>query len=209
MNTSLLQQLLLRTFLGIFFYLSLAHAAAGEEFPAAHILMPAYNTQEYTEQSIASVMNQSHPGVKLLVLNDGSSDGTGALIERLRAKYPNKIHVKSHPKNLGVAATRKELIAWSKLLDPNAYIFWLDSDDQYTDPHLVQDVVKQMQRTKADICLFNFSIAYEDENQKGNAAELIKRKGILEQHLDIICSSPSQTCKPLDLADLLEITALG
>ena len=46
----------------------------------------------------------------------------------------DKIYLKSGEDSRGIGHARTKLIEWSKKLDPHAYIFWLDADDQYTRP---------------------------------------------------------------------------
>lgn len=174
-----------------------------------HILMPAYNAEAYIVSSIQSVLNQNYP-VKLLILNDGSTDDTVKNIKELSHEPSHsQILVRSIPTNKGVAHARIELIAWSKQLNPNAYIFWLDADDRFIDPSFIQEVVDQLEATQADICLYNFSIVYKEEKDKLNATGVMKDKEKLAQIIQTIRSFPHQTVQPLQLANLLEITSLG
>lgn len=113
--------------------------------------------------------------MKLLVFNDGSTDETFEKIQgflKEKAELGERVSLQGTLHNNGVAQARTTLLDWSATLNPNAYIFWLDAGDQYTDKSFVRNAVQQMKKTKADICLFNFSITYEDENQKMNALGL-------------------------------------
>jgi len=217
MPSFLLRRLCFRIFLGIFSLLPFSNAFAMEEGSCepsarpckAHVLMPAHNAKPYIKDSVQSVLAQNHPSVRLLIVNDGSTDGTSEDVVSFQEKYPNKITTRSHPENLGVAATRSTLLQLSKQIDPDAYLFWLDADDIYTDPSFVRDAIDQMQKTKADVCLVNFSIIYQDPSQISNAAGL--RHG-QERHatvLDFISSTPEQVLSPLALPRFLDITGLG
>lgn len=180
--------------------------------PKVHVLMPAYNANKFVLSSIQSVLDQNYSNLKLFIFNDGSIDDTLKKIQILlkdNFALKNKIYLRSTDSNLGVSQARTTLIKWSKNTDPSAYIVWLDADDKYTNKSYISDVIQQMQATTADICLVNFSIIYEDENQKNNAAGLIKDKEKMAKIIKTILSSPKQSINPLELSELLEITSLG
>ena len=180
--------------------------------PAVHVLMPAYNANKFVLSAIRSVLDQNYSNFKLLIFNDGSTDETLKKIQILLKDKPvlkNRIYLRSMDSNVGVSQARTALIKWSKNTDPSAYIFWLDADDKYTNKSYISDVIQKIQATKADICLVNFSIIYEDESQKNNAAGLIKDKEKMAKIIKTILSSPTQSINPLELSELLETTSLG
>lgn len=167
--------------------------------PAAHILMPAYNVNNFILSTIETVLNQDYSNVKLFIFNDGSTDDTLKKITNLlknNHNLTNKIYIQSSNNNVGVAKTRTKLIKWSKNADPNAYIFWLDADDKYTSKSYISEVIQKTQATKADICLVNFSIIYEDDAQKKNASGLIKEKENMAKIINSILASPKQSINP-------------
>ena len=180
--------------------------------PAAHILMPAYNANKFILSAIESVLKQKHSNLKLLIFNDGSTDETFTTVKTLLQHNPmlkNKIYLKSIDNNKGVSNARTMLIKWSKNIEPQAYIFWLDADDQYTNKFFIRDAIKQMQKTNADICLANFSIIYENEAQKNNSKDIVKDQQKIAKIIKTILSTPNQSVDPMKLPELLEITSLG
>ncbi len=68
--------------------------------PLVSIVIPAYNHARYLDEAIGSVLNQDYPRVELLVLNDGSTDETPAVLE----KYGRSFYWETQP-NMGQAAT--------------------------------------------------------------------------------------------------------
>ena len=54
--------------------------------PLVSIVIPAYNHEQYIEEAIRSVLDQSYPRLELIVIDDGSTDGTDAMIRRVLAK---------------------------------------------------------------------------------------------------------------------------
>lgn len=88
------------------------------------VVMPAYNAMSSIERSIDSVLAQTHRDLELLVIDDGSSDGTAALIARY-AKIDPRVRPLLQAGNIGVAAARNAGIAAAS----GRYIAFLDSDD--------------------------------------------------------------------------------
>ena len=62
--------------------------------PLISVVIPAYNHEKYVEETIRSVMAQDYSPVELLVINDGSKDGTYDLAKSYADKYENIIHRK-------------------------------------------------------------------------------------------------------------------
>lgn len=94
--------------------------------PLISVIIPAYNAEKTLERACASVWNQSYSNVELVVVNDGSADGTGALLDRLCREHGNLRAVNqknggvSRARNVGLEHARGELIAF------------LDADDELT-----------------------------------------------------------------------------
>jgi glycosyltransferase involved in cell wall biosynthesis len=75
-------------------------AGGGDLVTRVSIVVPAYNHARFLEQAIESVLRQTHPQVELIVLDDGSTDGTRRVLE----KYGERFRWESQP-NMGQAAT--------------------------------------------------------------------------------------------------------
>ena len=56
--------------------------------PAVSVIMPAYNVADYIDEAISSVLEQTFGDLELLVVDDGSTDDTAAIVERYAAMYP-------------------------------------------------------------------------------------------------------------------------
>ncbi|MBI2798865.1 MAG: glycosyltransferase [Gammaproteobacteria bacterium] len=89
--------------------------------------MPCYNSAAYLEEAVTCVMNQRYPSVELIVVDDGSTDESVTLLERLSTDYPSRITVlaQNHQgpfpaRNLGLRKAR------------GAFIAFLDADDYWT-----------------------------------------------------------------------------
>lgn len=94
------------------------------------VVMAVYNTEEYLEEAIESVIRQSigFKEIQLILVDDGSMDGSGAVCDRYREKYPDNIEV-IHQKNSGRAAASN---AGLRLIR-GRYVNFLDSDDIFSE----------------------------------------------------------------------------
>lgn len=88
------------------------------------VIVPVYNCKEYLPKCIESILNQTYPQIQLILVDDGSSDGSGEICDTFAAK-DRRIQV-IHQKNQGVSAAR------NAGLDAAAgeYLLFVDSDDQ-------------------------------------------------------------------------------
>ncbi len=88
------------------------------------ILVPVYRAEAYLPAAVESVLRQDYQDYELLLLEDGSPDGCGALCDALAAAHPERIRSLRRP-HQGTVWSRRELIAEAK----GEYCLWLDSDD--------------------------------------------------------------------------------
>ena len=97
--------------------------------PDVTVVVIAYNDAARLPRAVASVLRQSHRAVEVVVVDDCSTDGTGAVADRLAAAHPDRVravHLEtnsggcSRPRNVGVEHARGD------------YVMFLDSDDELT-----------------------------------------------------------------------------
>jgi glycosyltransferase involved in cell wall biosynthesis len=95
------------------------------------VIIPAYNAAAFLERAVRSVWAQTYAAdaIELLVVDDGSSDGTRALAERLRRNSPVPMRVLTHEggHNRGVARTRQRAAEEAR----GEFVALLDADDQF------------------------------------------------------------------------------
>lgn len=91
------------------------------------IIVPVYNGRVYIERCIKSIINQSNFNIddlEIMLLNDGSTDDSLAILRKYKENYPTTIKLISH-RNIGVAKTRNKGIQ----LAAGSYIMFVDQDD--------------------------------------------------------------------------------
>ncbi len=104
------------------------------------IIIPVYNKRDYVRKAIESVMAQTYTDYELIVVDDGSTDGSGEICDSLSSQstihHPQstialRTHV-IHQANQGVAAARNNGVAVSK----GEYVAFLDADDWWAPTYL-------------------------------------------------------------------------
>ena len=87
------------------------------------VIVPAYNIEPYLRRCLDSLLAQSYPELEIIVTDDGSTDSTGALLDRYAAEHPQIIAI--HQKNGGVTSARLAALKQAG----GDYIGFVDSDD--------------------------------------------------------------------------------
>ncbi len=133
--------------------------------PLISCIIPAYNHERYIGEAIESVLAQTHRPLEVIVVDDGSTDSTAAVV----AGFGDRVRLISQP-NAGPAVARNHGAA----LANGAYLAWLDSDDLWRADKLEQQLAFLQAHPDVDICLTylqNFwidELAQEAERFKGS-----------------------------------------
>lgn len=87
------------------------------------VLIPVYNCEKYIERCIKSILNQNYDNIEIVIINDGSTDNTQEIIDKLQFKNSNIISV--NRENKGICETRNELLNRAT----GEYVMFVDADD--------------------------------------------------------------------------------
>jgi alpha-1,3-rhamnosyltransferase len=101
--------------------------------PKVTVRMSAYNHEQYVEQAILSIVNQTFQNFELLVIDDGSSDRTPEILERLSQDHGFYFE---RQQNMGLPKTLNKLIAMAK----GEYVTGCASDDYWPKARLEEQV---------------------------------------------------------------------
>ncbi|MFZ5593840.1 MAG: glycosyltransferase family 2 protein [Pseudomonadota bacterium] len=88
------------------------------------VIMPCYNAVSFVEESVRCVLDQTHGNVELLVVDDGSTDGSQEILRQLGARYPERIRI-YHQENKGPYPARNLALKHAR----GEYAAFLDADD--------------------------------------------------------------------------------
>jgi glycosyltransferase involved in cell wall biosynthesis len=105
---------------------SIPHAGDGySKRELISVIMPCYNAAAFVEESIRCVINQTYPSVEIIVVDDGSTDGSVAILDLLKTEFPGQVRLLSQhrkgpypARNRGLREARGSLIAF---LDADDY----------------------------------------------------------------------------------------
>lgn len=100
------------------------HGEAVKRRPKVSVIMPVFNCERYLAQAIESVLNQTYKDFELIVVDDGSTDNSPAII-REYAQKDMRIRCAFHEENQGVSAARNTALDMAK----GEWIAVIDSDD--------------------------------------------------------------------------------
>lgn len=115
--------------------------------PAISIIVPCYNTGNLIHKMIKSVFGQSFTDFEMIMVDDGSCDGTGKVLDDLHAAYPDKVTV-IHKENGGQATARNIALDIAK----GEYITFWDSDD-YTDVDYLETLITAARENDSEMVL--------------------------------------------------------
>lgn len=97
--------------------------------PRASVIMPVYNNANYVQGAIHSILTQTYTDFELIVIDDGSTDGSAFLISQIEDPRVRKVF---HQQNCGLVATLNEGLRMAN----GEYILRMDSDDLSTPDRL-------------------------------------------------------------------------
>lgn len=103
-----------------------------EENNLVSVVIPVYNVEKYIEETVSSVLNQTHKNIELIIVNDGSNDNTFVQLTQLKEK-DSRIAVINKP-NSGVCDSRNRGLEKAN----GKFITFLDADDVW-EPNFIED----------------------------------------------------------------------
>jgi glycosyltransferase involved in cell wall biosynthesis len=110
--------------------------------PTVSVIIPTYNRIEYVPKAIESVLRQTFTDYELIVVDDGSTDGTKDALQ----KYAHAIHY-IYQTNSGVSLARNAGIRQAR----GKWLAFLDSDDEWGENYLITQIAKAKQHP--DLCM--------------------------------------------------------
>ena len=112
------------------------------------ILVAVYNMQDTIDRCVQSLINQTLDNIEIIIVNDGSTDGSGEICDRYAAE---DIRVKViHQKNKGLSATREVCLKNAS----GQYISFVDSDD-WCELDMCEKLYEEAIKSSADLVFFS------------------------------------------------------
>lgn len=108
------------------------------------VIIPAYNAAAYLAKCLESVLAQTYQNYEVIVVDDGSSDDTAAILDDYASRYPQVVAL--HQENSGVTCARMNGLKAAS----GDWITFVDSDD-WVEPHGLQTLIGNALAYRADI----------------------------------------------------------
>lgn len=135
--------------------------------PKVSVIIPCYNHVEYLEQSIKSVLNQTYSNIELIVIDDGSTDGSVKALKALAENYGFTLIIQQ---NIGLSNTLNKAI---KKFSSGEFIAVLASDDYYHVNKIEKQVLEIANNKNSEFC---YTKSVEFESQTGEEIRVFPSK---------------------------------
>ncbi|MGR8012687.1 glycosyltransferase family 2 protein [Bacillus sp. RM3] len=126
--------------------------------PAISLLVAVYNTSQYVEQCLQSIADQSFSDIEVILINDGSTDHSGDILEAFAAR-DERFRV-IHQINQGLGAVRNRGIEEAT----GTYLAFVDSDDVLA-PQYCEALYQEAENTGADLVVSEYWIQFEQSKR--------------------------------------------
>lgn len=130
------------------------------------VIIPSYNHAQYITQAINSVFSQEYDAIELIVVDDGSSDGTHDVLK----KYSDdpRLKVILNEKNRGQSAVLNQALLFAQ----GKYICFLPSDDWFLPGKILSQVMKFREADKETGIIYGRGLRYFTDTQKTISVDL-------------------------------------
>ena len=113
------------------------------------VIIPAYNAEKYICECVDSVINQTLKEIEIIIIDDGSSDSTGKILDEKYSDLENVII--KHQQNKGLYATRKIGLS----LASGEYVGWVDADD-FVAADMFEKLYKAAKSNNSDLAICDY-----------------------------------------------------
>lgn len=139
--------------------------------PNLSIVVPVYNVEQYLEDCLNSILAQTISNYEVILINDGSKDGSGDICQRYVETHPTRFHC-INQENQGLSVARNVGLGFAA----GKYILFLDSDDTLTNDNALSSLLEMSLSQELDIGIGNFKHLYEDGSEEENRSLIIAGK---------------------------------
>ena len=149
----------------------------GPELPLVSILMPVFNAEPYLAAAVDSIWQQSYPHIEIVAVDDGSTDGSGSLLDRLRQRSPLPLRIIEQV-NSGPSAALDRALNQAR----GEWICWLAADDFYHPDFVATNLAEAKRFDRPDLVLHCNGYLIEDDGTVTGTIDAISPLGPLLGH---------------------------
>ena len=155
--------------------------ARRDTHPVLSIVVPAYNLARYVEQCVRAILGQLREHHELIVIDDGSTDNTLALVTTLQQAWPgSNFHVKSQA-NEGIAGVRNHGVRAAT----GDYIVWIDGDD-VLQGGILDKLDEAIARHRPDVIVCDYTMWHPQEPAKTHPVAFSYPDNVMLRDVDAI-----------------------
>jgi glycosyltransferase involved in cell wall biosynthesis len=161
--------------------------------PKVSVIVPVFNVENYLAKCLDSLVNQSLRNIEIIVVNDGSKDGSENIIKKYSEKYPDKI--KAFTKENGGLSDARNFGIDKATGD---YLGFVDSDD-YVSETMFAEMLHLAEKNDAEMVICNIQKVDEEGNliQKLTQIPNMSEKIVLESHFSVFSDLSYFACNKL------------
>lgn len=123
------------------------------------VIVPVYNTKEYIEDCVKSILSQTYKKIELILVDDGSTDGSADICDMF--KRVDKRVIVVHKRNEGVSAARNDGLN----IASGEYFAFVDSDD-IIEPNMYELLIKSIQENRTELAMCKIKCGDKIKNIK-------------------------------------------
>lgn len=128
--------------------------------PAISVVMPVYNTKEYVGKAIESILNQTFRDYEFLIIDNGSTDGSGMVIDTYAAR-DSRIQVLRNKENVFISEARNKALEHVT----GEYLYLIDSDD-WVLPDMLEVMYSRAKEYSAQYVVAGYYMDYFEGGQE-------------------------------------------
>lgn len=119
------------------------------------VIVPAYNVEPFLEKCMRTILNQTYSNLEIILVDDGSTDGTGSMCDKIAQEDPRIIVL--HKENGGLSDARNAGLQ----ICTGDFISFIDSDD-YIEPDMYECMMEEMKDESASMVAVGFIMTEAD-----------------------------------------------
>jgi glycosyltransferase involved in cell wall biosynthesis len=151
------------------------------------VIIPVFNPGKYLTKCLESIVNQTYKNIEIILVDDGSTDGSGDVCDEY-AEKDNRVIV-IHQKNSGVSKARNAGIRAA-----TGYYYYFPDSDDYIETDCFEYCVNLLNKYKCDIVSFEYFVTYADKEIKHSREDSLYGLFDIEGSYNVLMSNVTFAC---------------
>ena len=122
------------------------------------VIIPMYNGEKYIERCLTSLTEQNYKRIEILIVDDGSLDGSGSLVKEYQKKDSRISYF--YQENQGPGTARNFAIKQAR----GKYLLFVDADD-YVESDYIENLVQTAETSQSDLTIAGYTLAYDNHEK--------------------------------------------